>query len=160
MFAHKVFKLLSSQSLALFFINYIIVMFHYFLNRTPKLLDHFGHIDSALSYFMLHIFQFLFLFEFFLMQLFFACSRMFPGVSDFLFGLSFEVLSHPFHFLDKVVPMVLLSLLLLLALHFIKKREISTSAELIKGSCPGADCVLEIRELGLKLLTLFIKLIN
>lgn len=61
MFAHEAFKLFGPLSLSLLLVSHVVVMFHYFLNRPPELLDHFGHIDSFPPDLMLHIFEVLFL---------------------------------------------------------------------------------------------------
>jgi hypothetical protein len=105
MFRDEGLKALGSLLLTLFFIKHVIVVFDYFFYGAPVLLDHLGHVLCTFLQFMLDIFLFPLFFEFFLMELFFTGSAVFFCIAYLFFSFTFEILSHPFHFLDKEIPM-------------------------------------------------------
>jgi hypothetical protein len=105
MFGDEGLEALGSLLLTLFFIKHVIVVFDYFFYGAPVLLHHLGHVLRTFFQFMFDIFLFPLFFEFFLMELFFTSSAIFFCITHFFFSFTFEILSHPFHFLDKEIPM-------------------------------------------------------
>ena len=105
MFRDETLEALGSLLLTLFFIKHVIVVFDYFFYGAPVLLDHLGHVLCTFLQFMFDIFLFPLFFEFFLMELFFTGSAIFFCIAYLFFSFTFEILSHPFHFLDKEIPM-------------------------------------------------------
>ena len=59
MLLDKILQLLSSSLLSLLIKLHSVVVLDYFLNTTPKELDHFGHIGSFASQILLLLLQLL-----------------------------------------------------------------------------------------------------
>lgn len=114
MLAHKVLELLGSYLLPLLFIEDIIVVLDYLVNRAPKLLHHATHVDSFLPQLDLLVLQLLLFTQLLFLKLLFARTSMLLRISHLLFSFSFEVLGHPFHFFEQKRPMTLCRLLLLI----------------------------------------------
>jgi len=85
-----------------------VIVFNYFLDRTPELLNHFRHVLGLLANLMFHVLKLLLFLELLLLELLLASSCLLLRIANLLLGFSLEVLCHPFHFLNKEVPMVFL----------------------------------------------------
>lgn len=137
MLANEALKTLGPLSLPLLLVHHIVVVLDDFLNRSPELLHHFGHVLSLLTDLMLNVLQLSLLLELLFMQFLLASSRILFRVAYLLLGLPFKILSHPFHLLDKKVPVILCRRLLLLltweGANFIKIS--FCLAELVVSSC-------------------------